>query len=81
MLNPNKQDLGRVSNEILRRIVTKIKHKTKLNLWIDTKDVNEWFTGIPDKQETSFIQIDVEKMYPSITLKTLEKPIRERKKE
>ena len=67
LINPNKQDLGRISNKILRKIVNKIKVKTRLNLWIDSSNVIDWFRNIEGKEQKEFIQLDVTKMYPSAT--------------
>ena len=37
-----------------------------MNQWKDISDVIEWYKAIDDKQNSSFIQFDIESFYPSI---------------
>ena len=37
-----------------------------MNQWKDTSDIIEWYKAIDDKQNSSFIQFDIESFYPSI---------------
>ena len=51
---------------ILDKINSQILLSKKLNQWKDTSDVIEWYKAIDDKQNSSFIQFDIESFYPSI---------------
>ena len=43
LLNPTKQELGKVSKQKLEKIVTFVKEKSGLKLWKDTESVITWF--------------------------------------
>ena len=73
LINPAKSELGKVSKQILDRINSEIRTKTKLNQWKNTKDVTNWFTNIPDKKKYSFASFDINSFYPSITESLLSK--------
>ena len=75
LINPAKSELGKVSKQILDRINSEIRTKTKLNQWKNTKDVTNWFTNIPDKKKHSFASFDINSFYPSITESLLSKAI------
>ena len=75
LINPTKSELGKVSKQILDRINSEIREKTKLNQWKNTKDVTNWFTNIPDKKKHSFASFDINSFYPSITESLLSKAI------
>ena len=75
LINPAKSELGKVSKQILDRINSEIRTKTKLNQWKNTKDVTNWFTNIPDKKKYSFASFDINSFYPSITESLLSKAI------
>ena len=66
LINPARNNLGRVAQQIIRSAVTSIKEKSGLNLWMGTNEVLDWYktnmhTG------TLFIQYDIEAYYPNIT--------------
>ena len=56
-----------MSKTHLDRINSEIRQKLKLNQWKNTTDVITWFSNIDQKQECSFIQLDIKEFYPSIT--------------
>ena len=66
LINPSKSSIGRISKHILDKINSQILLSKKLNQWKDTSDVIEWYKAIDDKQNSSFIQFDIESFYPSI---------------
>ena len=67
IINPTKPEIGRISKKILERIVCEVKMITKLKQWKNSVSVIDWFKQIPDKKNKTFIQIDIESYYPSIT--------------
>ena len=67
LIVPSKSELGHVSKTHLDRINSEIRQKLKLNQWKNTTDVITWFSKIDQKQECSFIQLDIKEFYPSIT--------------
>ena len=75
LINPAKSELGKVSEQILDNINSKIRKITKLNQWKNTSDVINWFTDIHDMQKHSFASFDIDSFYPSITESLLSKEI------
>ena len=75
LINPNKSEIGKISKKILHNINSTIKAKTKLNQWISTKEVLNWFKNIENKEKSSFIQFDVCEFYPSISDSLLSKAL------
>ena len=76
LINPAKNELGRIAKSILDKINTKIKEKTKYNQWKDTTDVIKWFKDIEEKNKHTFIIFDIKDFYPSISRKLLENAIK-----
>ena len=71
LINPTKSELGKVSKQLLERIVKKTVSETKANLWRNTAAVLDWFNSIRNKQAASFICFDIVDFYPSISEKLL----------
>ena len=71
LLNPAKSDMGKVSKQILARVVKDLREKTKLKSWKNTPSVIEWFKKLKNKQKLSFVQFDIWEFYPSITKQVL----------
>ena len=67
-LNSSKSDIGKISKNILYRINKSLTAFTHANQWRNTSSVIDWFKNIPNKRQSSFIQFDVENIYPSISL-------------
>ena len=70
-----KTDLGRVSKQILSKIVADIRSSSNYNHWNNTTSVIEWFKRIENKKKSRFIQFDIVEFYPSITEELLDKAI------
>ena len=67
LINPAKNNLGRVSKQILENINRTVRVNTKLNQWRSTADVIAWFNTLENKSTFSFIVFDVVDFYPSIS--------------
>ena len=67
LLNPAKNNMGKVSKEILRKVVNDVKNKTGYNQWSNTAEVINWFQKQTNKENLRFMKFDVESFYPSIT--------------
>ena len=73
LLNPAKNELGRISKSMLDRINTSLRNLIKVNQWKDTREVIEWFKNIKNKQKHKFIVFDIKDFYPTITKDLLTK--------
>ena len=67
LINPLKSEIGKISKHTLDNINTQLTNKLQLNQWKNTKAVTNWFTALPNKNNTAFIQFDITDFYPSIT--------------
>ena len=67
LINPTKQELGKVSKQKLKKVVNVVKEKSGLQLWKNTSAVITWFSNLPNKQQLRFIQFDICEFYPSIS--------------
>ena len=75
LINPSKSELGKVSKEILTRVVTLLRTKLKANSWKNTESVIKWFRNLENKKKLTFIQFDICEFYPSISETLLRKAI------
>ena len=75
LINPTKQELGKVSKSKLENIVTIVKEKSGLQLWKNTDSVITWFNKLQNKQQLKFIQFDICDFYPSIFEELIRKAI------
>ena len=50
LLNPAKNELGRISITILDKISVNLRNSVHLNQWKNTQEVIDWFKGIDNKQ-------------------------------
>ena len=75
LINPCKPEIGKISKQLLEKIVKVVKDKTKYNHWKNTQDVITWFEGIPNKKSNTFIAFDICDFYPSITEELLDKAL------
>ena len=71
LLNPCKQELGKVSKQILVKVVTFVRNATKLLQFKNSISVIQWFNQIENKQKHTFIQFDICEFYSSISKKLL----------
>ena len=65
LLNPGKNELGRISKTILDKTNVDLRNSLHLNQWKNTQ-VIDWFTGIDNKQHYKFIMFDIKDFYSSI---------------
>ena len=75
LINPTKNELGKISKRILKQINQETLKKTEVNQWKNTSKVINWFNNIENKKYCSFIQFDIKEFYPSITEEILEQAI------
>ena len=66
LINPAKNELGRISKLILDKINKKISQKSELNQWKNTDVVTDWFKQIKNKNLYKFATFDIKEFYPSI---------------
>ena len=76
LINPAKNELGRISKVILEKINTELRTSLSINQWKSTSQVIEWFDNIKEKNKYKFMMFDVKDFYPSIKEKLLNKAIR-----
>ena len=75
LINPSKNELGKISKYILQDINVQLLTKLKSMQWKNSDNVIQWFNNIPDKKNCKFIQLDIKEFYPSITEEALNKAI------
>ena len=66
LINPAKNEVGRLSKVILDRINKELKEKLRVNQWKSNKDVIKWFLAIKNKNAHTFTVFDIKDFYPSI---------------
>ena len=71
LINPAKNELGRMSKYILEKINKTIREKLSLNQWKSTSNVIDWFKNIKNKHLCKFMVFDIKDFYPSISEKLL----------
>lgn len=71
LINPSKNELGKISKSVLQRINKDLVRKLNVNQWKNTDEVIEWFKRISNKKQHTFIQLDIKEFYPSISHKSL----------
>ena len=76
LINPAKNEIGRLSKSILDRINKELKEITKVNQWKDTAEVLKWFSNIEEKSKHKFIVFDIKDFYPSISKTLLNKALK-----
>ena len=75
LINPTKQELGKVSKQKLEKIVSVVKEKSGLQLWKNTESVITWFKNLPNKKQLKFIQFDICDFYATISEQLIAKSI------
>ena len=75
LINPAKSNLGRVRKQIVENINDKVRSYTNANQWKNTREVINWFSGLNDKNQLSFITFDIVDFYPSISENLLTKAL------
>ena len=75
LLNPTKTELGKISKQILAKLIKVVRNKTKFNQWSNTHSALEWFKNLEFNKKSTFIQFDIISFYPSISSKLLNKAL------
>ena len=66
LINPAKNEIGRISKVILDTINSSLIKQLKINQWKNTQNVIEWFMKIEGKSKYKFIVFDIKDIYPSM---------------
>ena len=66
LINPVKNELGRISKFILDKINLAIREHFSFNQWKNTQNVIDWFNKIQNKKVHKFVVFDIKEFYPSI---------------
>ena len=66
LINPAKNEIGRISKGILDKINASLKEKLGVNQWKSTQMVIDWFKSIENKERYTFTVFDIKDFYPSI---------------
>ena len=74
LINPVKNEMGRISEAILDTANKNIREAMDLNQWRNTDTIIDWFKGIRNKHLCKFIIFDIKNFYLSITENLLKKP-------
>ena len=69
LINPAKSQICKISKQLLNRIISQVKAKTRLSSWKSSSHVLDWFHSASDKQLLHFFRFDIVSYYPSITEK------------
>ena len=76
LINPAKNEIGRISKVILDKINHTLRNKTKINQRNETNEVVAWFSKISEKNKHKFIIFDIKDFYPTINKKLLTNALR-----
>ena len=75
LINPAKNEVGIVSEQIIESINRRVGDATKFQQWKNTYSVIDWFSNLSRKADKTFIKFDIVEFYPSITEDLLDKAI------
>ena len=75
LINPAKNEIGRISKRILDEINSKLRTSLGVNQWKNTTEVIDWFKQIHNKKQYKFAMFDIKDFYPSITEQLLKKAL------
>ena len=67
LINPSKNEIGRLSKVILDDINLKLQEALGVNQWKSTGKVLDWFRNIRGKKDYTFMIFDIKDFYPSIS--------------
>ena len=59
VINPTKSELGKVSKQMLTKIISAVKTKSQLLQFKNSDSTIDWFCKLKDKHRLHFIQFDV----------------------
>ena len=66
LINPAKNEIGRISKIVLDKINKQLKEKLGVNQWKSSQMVIDWYKSIEDKGSHTFTVFDIKDFYPSI---------------
>ena len=66
LINPAKNEIGRISKRILDNINIKLFQATKINQLKSTVSAIKWFNSAKDKHLMKFVMFDIKDFYPCI---------------
>ena len=66
LINPVKNELGRISKLLLDKINLAIREHFSFNQCKNTQNVIDWFNEIPNKKVHKFVVFDIKDFYPLI---------------
>ena len=66
LINPVKNELGRISKLLLDKINLAIREHFSFNQWKNAQNVIDWFNEIPNKKVHKFVVFDTKEFYPLI---------------
>ena len=75
LINPAKNEIGKISKQLLQKINKELRETTGLTQWQSTKAALDWFKNIPNKKQKRFMQFDIDSFYPSISKELLKKSL------
>ena len=75
LISPSKSDIGKPTKKILDKINSDVLSSVQVNQWKNSQAVIEWFQNIQNKNNASFIVLDIEHFYPSVSLEFFHKAI------
>ena len=75
LINPSKTDIEKISKTILDEIIIHLVSSIKVNQWKNSDSVINWFKNIPEKKSCTFIVLNIENFYPSISLELFNKAL------
>ena len=76
LINPAKNELGRISKAILDNIKKRLCTSLNINHWKNIASVIEWFKRAEQKHLYKFIIFDIKDFYPQIQEELLNKGLR-----
>ena len=75
LMNPAKNELGRISKTILDNINMKLFQATKINQWKNMVSAIKWFNSLKDKHLMKLVMFNIKDFYPSIMQDLLNKAL------
>ena len=75
LINPAKNELGRINKTILNDINMKLFETTKINQWKNMVSATKWFNSLKHKHLMKFVMFDIKDFYPSITQDQMNKTL------
>ena len=75
LINPAKNELGRIRKTILDNINMKLFETTKINQWKNTVSAIKWFSSLKRKHLMKFVMFDIKDFYHFVTQDLLNKAL------